>query len=466
MVPLIDIDSEYEKLFGKEEPINLFDSDEEYEILRQEILAQTADNNGEDKLPFDGVTICSYSEYLWKESIQDAKGKGFHLFFIKQDTPCCYAAGYYEPTKRLFVLLKASKIVASNSYDKEHAALLFGRRKSLRNKIIRNDNNCTLTEEVKLSDPLLSASYVLGAVADISKWRDEDGRSLPRFYPELAKLQRQELLKIKEKEREETNRKNTILNIINGVKLYAELKKQRHFFYIKEKDVCKAEGYYDPSSKYFYISKGSLVAKESDIVYASSQSGLSRVRFLDKVCILKNNYFIVKKDAKCRSAVAAACYVLGQFAGFEKWKDAEGKSLNEIYPGVFFNNDPNKMGDGNNQTKTDEQRLFYIIKNIGTKRECHAKGKYDIINNKFIILKDSILSLEVSFAFQFSVSDAMRQNFIKLNCVKRANGYVVKRDALCESPSAAASFVLGRSANGWSEWKDKDNRTLKDVYKK
>ena len=466
MAPQIDIDCEYEKLFGKKEPINLFDSDEEYEILRQVILSQTASNNDTDKLPFDGVILYPYTDYLWNKSIQDAKEKGFHLFFIKQTTPYCKAAGYYDSAKKMFVLLKASKIVASNNYDKEHVALLFGRRKLLRNKFIREESTCTLTEDVKSSVPLLSASYVLGTVADISKWRDEDGRSLSGFYPELARLQRQELLKIKEKEREEANRKEAILNIVNGVKLYVKAKEERHLFYIIEEDVCKAEGYYDPSSKYFYISKGSLVAKESDILYASSQSGLSRVHFLDKACTLRNNYYLVKKDAKCRSAVAAACYVLGQFAGFEIWKDAKGKSLKEIYPSVFFNNDPNKLGDGNNQTKADEQQLFYIIKNNGTKRECHAKGKYDIINNKFIILKDSILSLEVSFTYRFSVSDAMRQNFIKLNCIKKANGYVVKRDALCESPSAAASFVLGRSANGWSEWKDKDNRTLKEVYKK
>lgn len=466
MADLINIDSEYEKLFGGKKPINLFDSDEEYENLRQEILAQTANNNYADKLPFDGVKVYPYTEYLWNKSIQDAKEKGFHLFFIKQETPYCNAAGYYEPAKRIIVLLKASKIVASNNYDKDHVDLLFGRRKLLRNKFTREENICTLTEEVKFSAPLLSASYVLGTEANISRWRDEDGRSISGFYPDLARLLRQELQKIKEKEREEANRKDTILKIINGLKLYATVKEQRHIFYIIEKDECRAEGYYDPSSKYFYISRGSLIVKESDILYASSQSGMSRARFLDKACILKNNYYQVKKDAKCRSAAAAACYVLGQFADFESWKDAEGKSLKEVFPGVFFNNDPNTLGDDNKHAKLDIQKLFYIAKNDGTNRACKATGKYDSINNKFIILKDSVLSLEVSLTFRFSVSHAMRQNFIKLNCVKKTNGYVVIRDALCDSPSAAASFVLGRSANGWSEWKDKDNSTLKEVYKK
>ena len=79
-------------------------------------------------------------------------------------------------------------------------------------------------------------------------------------------------------------------------------------------------------------------------------------------------------------------------------------------------------------------------------------------------MKDSILSLEVSSSYRYTASDYQRQMFIKLNCVKKSNGFVMKRDALCDSPSAAASFVLGRSANGWLEWKDESTRTLKEVY--
>lgn len=34
------------------------------------------------------------------------------------------------------------------------------------------------------------------------------------------------------------------------------------------------------------------------------------------------------------------------------------------------------------------------------------------------------------------------------------------------SPSTAAMFCLGRSANGWTEWTDKDGNTLDSVYRK
>ena len=34
------------------------------------------------------------------------------------------------------------------------------------------------------------------------------------------------------------------------------------------------------------------------------------------------------------------------------------------------------------------------------------------------------------------------------------------------SPSSAAMFVLGGSTNGWVEWKDKDGKTLDELYRK
>lgn len=34
------------------------------------------------------------------------------------------------------------------------------------------------------------------------------------------------------------------------------------------------------------------------------------------------------------------------------------------------------------------------------------------------------------------------------------------------SPSSAAMFVLGGSSNGWVEWKDKDGKTLDELYRK
>lgn len=63
---------------------------------------------------------------------------------------------------------------------------------------------------------------------------------------------------------------------------------------------------------------------------------------------------------------------------------------------------------------------------------------------------------------------------ININAMgKTVTAYLVDGDKLImasdktfSSASTAASFCLGRSANGWTEWKDKDGNTLDSVYRK
>jgi hypothetical protein len=48
---------------------------------------------------------------------------------------------------------------------------------------------------------------------------------------------------------------------------------------------------------------------------------------------------------------------------------------------------------------------------------------------------------------------------------ERDGEYIFTQDFLFSSPSTAAAVVLGRSANGWIEWKDDHGQTLSDVYR-
>ena len=57
----------------------------------------------------------------------------------------------------------------------------------------------------------------------------------------------------------------------------------------------------------------------------------------------------------------------------------------------------------------------------------------------------------------------LRQLLTDEGVLATQNGnFVFVRDYLFSSPSAAAGVVLGRSANGWVEWKDRVGQTLKD----
>ena len=46
---------------------------------------------------------------------------------------------------------------------------------------------------------------------------------------------------------------------------------------------------------------------------------------------------------------------------------------------------------------------------------------------------------------------------------KESNVYIFTQDHIFSSPSTAASVVLARRANGWTEWKYKDGKTLDEV---
>lgn len=50
-------------------------------------------------------------------------------------------------------------------------------------------------------------------------------------------------------------------------------------------------------------------------------------------------------------------------------------------------------------------------------------------------------------------------------CSKEKTGYRLKKDYIFDAPSTAASYALGRSANGWTEFKDKNNITLDSAYR-
>ena len=99
-------------------------------------------------------------------------------------------------------------------------------------------------------------------------------------------------------------------------------------------------------------------------------------------------------------------------------------------------------------------------------RSCNAKGMYDKVNDKFVILEGSELSHEVTSSYRFTASDIKRNKFIKLNCGDSRYDIKLKRDAICNSPDEAACFVLGENANGWVEWKSKEGIPLESYVNK
>lgn len=132
-----------------------------------------------------------------------------------------------------------------------------------------------------------------------------------------------------------------ITSLVDGIIVNQPLKKptidtQKHIFWLIKAGRCKAFGYFERDTKNFYIREGSLISIQDDYDYVGTSSYRNRHRIIDKNGIQVGNFIKIKKDTKCRSALTAACYVVGATVSATLWLDENGKSLNDIYPEYYF----------------------------------------------------------------------------------------------------------------------------------
>lgn len=100
-----------------------------------------------------------------------------------------------------------------------------------------------------------------------------------------------------------------------------------------------------------------------------------------------------------------------------------------------------------------------------TRRGTSAEGEY--VNNEFVVFKGSTAKPLMN-----SVLDNPKRVWI-INFRKRleesqvlsrkGDEFVFEKDYVFNTPSTAAAVVLGVSANGWVEWKDKNGKTLDEL---
>ena len=106
------------------------------------------------------------------------------------------------------------------------------------------------------------------------------------------------------------------------------------------------------------------------------------------------------------------------------------------------------------------EHIFYC-----TRAGSNGKGYFMEETEEFVVLAGSELrSGECDSLSPQSVEK--RQAFIESNCTQTDGKIILNADYTFPSPSAAAAMVVGGSSNGWTRWKDADNKTLDEVYRK
>lgn len=98
-----------------------------------------------------------------------------------------------------------------------------------------------------------------------------------------------------------------------------------------------------------------------------------------------------------------------------------------------------------------------------TRNGIAAFGAYD--SEKFEVLEGSQINMEKP-AHLPKYNRQREELLSKQSIVKSEDKYVLKITLEFNTPSGASDFVLGGSTNGWVEWKNKDGKTLDELYRK
>jgi hypothetical protein len=113
------------------------------------------------------------------------------------------------------------------------------------------------------------------------------------------------------------------------------------------------------------------------------------------------------------------------------------------------------LAEANNKTSIDDVPLLYM-KRKSRKSGLNTEARGKQTSEGFVVLKNSRIELNISGSIAPCAKEARKKARIDENGV-------LKEDILFRSPSSAAAFVIGASANGLIEWRTADNRTLKDI---
>lgn len=132
-------------------------------------------------------------------------------------------------------------------------------------------------------------------------------------------------------------------------------------------------------------------------------------------------------------------------------------SVEEIYDEIQFimATQGYKMNDA--KSEISDAEIFHTTRNGIT-----AFGMYD--GEKFEVLEGSQINMDKPT--NLPKYNRQREELLsKQSIVKTGDKYILKTTLEFNTPSGASEFALGGSTNGWVEWKNKDGKTLDEIYR-
>ena len=178
---------------------------------------------------------------------------------------------------------------------------------------------------------------------------------------------------------------------------------------------------------------------------------ISKDNILNKAHVkyLENKFYKLAHDAKRSNIVnntIPTCSSISEFdeAMLEEFIDNSKLLVNTLGYKMFDKID----------VSVTEKDLMYINAARG------AEGKGYLLPEGFMVLKNSKIAVDTTPSMPDSLKN-LRKKLIEKEIIN--SDFVFLTDYVFTSPSVAAAIVMGRSANGRTEWKTIDNRSIKDI---
>jgi predicted GIY-YIG superfamily endonuclease len=106
---------------------------------------------------------------------------------------------------------------------------------------------------------------------------------------------------------------------------------------------------------------------------------------------------------------------------------------------------------------TAPDEIFYC-----TASGANGRGLYT--EEGFVVLKGSTGRLKNVPSIIGTAGERLRQRLLDSGAMRaEGDGVIFEKDELFRSPSMAALALMGRTCNGWVDWKSKDGRTLDEL---
>ena len=133
-------------------------------------------------------------------------------------------------------------------------------------------------------------------------------------------------------------------------------------------------------------------------------------------------------------------------------------SIEEVYEEIQFIMATQGYKMDNAKMSMNEADIFQT-----SRKGIIARGVYG--GDKFQVLEGSEINLEKPVHLE-KYNRQRKELYEKDEIVKQGDKYILKVTLEFNTPSGASDFVLGGSTNGWVEWKNKDGKTLDEVYRR